>query len=58
MDDVIVKVDVPTYVGDVGEIEDQRVGEVRIGRSTRDETHSDTIRTEMVMEHLVGEWWY
>jgi hypothetical protein len=56
--EVHVRVYVPVYTDDYGTVEDREVGIITMDRSTYERIRWDTIRTEMVTEHLKSQWWY
>jgi len=56
--EVVIKVFVPTYIDDFGNTLERLVGYIKMDRSTYEKINWDTIRTEMITEHFVSEWWY
>lgn len=57
-DVVKIEVWVPVFVDDYGNIEEREIGTISMDRNTYRQINWDTIRTEMIVEHLNDEWWY
>lgn len=56
--EVNLRIFVPVYTDDYGTIANKEVGKIRMTREVYEKIQWDTIRTEMVVEHLQSDWWY